>query len=50
MSEEYDTGYFEGVRNSWMALVSNGHDIEAFIEWISKELAQARQLRDEWEE
>ena len=50
MSKEYDIGYFEGVRNSWMSLVSNGQDIDAFIAWISKELAEARQIRDEWDE
>ncbi len=32
-----------------MSLVSNGQDIDAFIAWISKELAEARQLKDEWE-
>ena len=56
MSKEYDVGYFEGVRNSWMALISKTKpedgkaSLEDYIAWISNELAEARKLRDEWDE
>ena len=48
MSEnaEYNLGYFEGVRNCYMEFIRTG-DVDMYIEWISRELAEARQLRDE---
>ena len=52
MTTEYNLGYFEGIRNAYMALASfNHHDDEIlasqrFLEWIAKELADAKVLRD----
>ena len=53
MTKEYNLGYFEGIRNAYMTYSTfNHHDDrelanQKFIEWISKELAEAKKLRDE---
>jgi len=53
MNKEYNLGYFEGVRNVYMAFSSfHHHDdnalaLQRFIEWIGEELAEAKRLRDE---
>lgn len=53
MNEEYNLGYFEGIRNAYMAWASfNHHDdhmlaLQNFLEWIANELADAKKLRDE---
>jgi len=44
MNEEYNLGYFEGVRNVFMAL--NTLTDDDFIIWLASELAEAKQLRD----
>ena len=42
----YDLGYFEGVRNVFMAYVRSGGDEEAVVEWVKSELESAKKLRD----
>lgn len=44
-NEEYNLGYFEGVRNVFMALHSLTED--DFNIWLADELAEAKKLRDE---
>ena len=51
MNEEYNLGYFEGVRNAFMAWcrcsVSDPESILAFSTWIQEELADAKKLKEE---
>jgi len=46
---EYDIGYFEGIRNAMMAfhLDANAGDCVFFIDWLQRELEDAKRLRDE---
>ena len=46
----YDFGYFEGVRNVFMAYIRSGGDEESFLEWVKSELESAKGLRDRWDE
>lgn len=54
MNEEYNLGYFEGVRNvfmSWSTLMNMHLDqddaIQAFMRWLADEFADAKKLKDE---
>ena len=53
MNEEYNLGYFEGIRNAFMAWcrcsVSDPESLLAFSTWIQEELADAKQLKEESE-
>lgn len=52
LGQAYDMGYFEGIRNCTMAFVGYHYNpdnrFEAFMEWLSSELEDARKLKDEW--
>jgi hypothetical protein len=44
---DYDTGYFEGVRNVLLAYMNfQGNDVK-FHAWLNEELKEALRLRDE---
>lgn len=45
----YDFGYFEGVRNVFMAYIQS-ESPASFDKWIKSELESARKLRDRWDE
>lgn len=46
-NEEYHLGYFEGIRNVFMAYAMVGTITDSdFMIWLSSELAEAKQLRD----
>jgi len=46
MTDEYDLGYFEGVRNVMVAYIRMP-DKEQWFTWLTKELDDAKRLRDE---
>jgi len=50
MSEDYDLGYFEGIRNAMMAFMSAGwlneEDLNNYRQWIMQELEEAKRLKD----
>jgi len=55
-NEEYNLGYFEGIREVYMAFATFQHHddhslaLQRFLEWIAAELEDARKLMDEEEE
>ena len=48
MSDDYDLGYFEGIRNAMMAFIQDekSADCVFFFGWLENELEDAKRLRD----
>ena len=53
MTSDYDLGYFEGVRNVFMAYIKSAdgrtESLVWFDKWIESELKSAKELRDRWD-
>jgi len=51
MTDEYNLGYFEGIRNAFMSWnttvrLTESEHIIAYLKWLADELEDARVLRD----
>ena len=47
MNNDYDVGYFEGIRMVVLRIVQHQESEEDFINWLNEELSEALRLRDE---
>jgi len=50
MTDEYNLGYFEGIRNAMMAFMTadwlNEEHLNNYRHWLTDELGEAKRLKD----